>query len=332
MTDAGQIRPAGGSPAAPAEGRARPGLRVLLAAPRGFCAGVQRAIDAVEAALARFGAPVYVRRPIVHNRTVMRALEAKGAVFVQELDEVPEGAVVIFSAHGISPAVAAGATERSLVAYDAVCPLVAKVHREVVRHHRAGRHVLLIGHHGHPEVEGTLGQVPAGAISVVQGLDQLGALGLARDLRVAYAVQTTYSVEEAALLIAAIEAWFDDVRGPATDDICYATSNRQSALRAIAGDSDAIIVVGASFSSNASRLAEIAREAGCLSVQLVEDGAALDWTLLAGAGTVGITSAASTPESCVEEVLALLAARYDVQLHEHRNATETMMFKQLRFA
>jgi len=303
---------------------------VLLAAPRGFCAGVQRAIDAVEAALVRFGTPVYVRRPIVHNRAVMRALEAKGAVFVQELDEVPAGAVVIFSAHGVAPAVAREAAERSLIAYDAVCPLVSKVHREVVRHHRAGRHILLIGHDGHPEVEGTLGQVPPGAVSVVQSLGQLRALGLPSSAPVAYAVQTTYSVDEAAVLIAGILDLFDDVQAPATDDICYATTNRQSALRAIAGDSDAIIVVGASFSSNANRLAEIARETGCLSVQLVEDGAALDWALLAGAETVGITSAASTPESSVDDVLALLAGRYDVQVHEHRNAVETMAFKQLR--
>jgi len=307
-----------------------PRLRIILAAPRGFCAGVERAIAAVEAALRRFGAPVYVRRPIVHNRTVMRTLEAKGAVFVEELDEVPPGAIVLFSAHGVAPAVAEEAKERALIAYDAVCPLVAKVHREVVRHHRGGRHVLLIGHHGHPEVEGTTGQVPPGAVSVVQTLDQLRALGLPRALPVAYAVQTTYSVEDAAAIIALMRALFDDVQAPATGDICYATTNRQAALRAIAGQADAIIVVGASFSSNANRLADIAREAGCGSVQLIEDGAELDWAMLAGAETLGITSAASTPESCVAEILELLEGRFDLELSEHRETDEAIMFKQLR--
>jgi 4-hydroxy-3-methylbut-2-enyl diphosphate reductase len=294
---------------------------VILAAPRGFCAGVQRAIEAVEEALVRFGAPVYVRRPIVHNMTVVRDLEAKGAVFVQELDEVPAGAVVMFSAHGVAPGVAEEARRRSLTFYDAVCPLVSKVHREVVRHYRNGRHILLIGHKGHPEVEGTLGQVPRGAISVLSNVDQLRALDLPRGLPVAYAVQTTYSVEDAAAIV---------VQAPATSDICYATTNRQSALRAIAGDSDAIIVVGASFSSNANRLADIAREAGCGSVQLVDDAAALDWALLADVGTIGITAAASTPESCVTDILETLGARFNLNVREHRDTTETMVFKTLR--
>jgi 4-hydroxy-3-methylbut-2-en-1-yl diphosphate reductase len=317
-------------PSAPGEGQAPPRLRVILAAPRGFCAGVERAIAAVEEALARFGAPVYVRRPIVHNRTVMRALEAKGAVFVEELDEVPPGAILLFSAHGVAPAIAEEAARRSLTTYDAVCPLVAKVHREVARHHRNGRHVLLIGHHGHPEVEGTLGQVPPGAVSVVQTMDQLRALDLPRTLPVAYAVQTTYSVEDAAAIIVSMRALFDDVRAPATGDICYATTNRQAALRAIAGEADAIVVVGASFSSNANRLADIAREAGCRSVQLIEDGAGLDWAMLAGAETLGITSAASTPESCVAEILELLGARFRLELSEHRETNEAIMFKKLR--
>lgn len=330
MASAGAIRSADEAPAGRLDDRALPDLNVILAAPRGFCAGVQRAIDAVEDALARFGPPVYVRRPIVHNLTVVRTLEAKGAVFVQELDEVPTGATVIFSAHGVAPAIAEDAARRSLVAYDAVCPLVAKVHREVVRHHREGRHILLIGHRGHPEVEGTLGQVPRGAISIVQALDQLRALALPSTLPIAYAVQTTYSVEDAAAIIAGIEAMFDDVQGPPTTDICYATTNRQSALRAIAGASDAIIVVGASFSSNANRLAEIAREAGCASVQLIEGGDEIDWTMLEGVETIGITSAASTPESCVAEILNLLGGRYRLDLREHRETTETTIFKQLR--
>jgi 4-hydroxy-3-methylbut-2-enyl diphosphate reductase len=303
---------------------------VILAAPRGFCAGVQRAIEAVEEALARFGAPVYVRRPIVHNMTVVRSLEGKGAVFVQELDEVPAGAVVMFSAHGVAPGVADEAKRRSLTFYDAVCPLVSKVHREVARHYRNGRHILLIGHNGHPEVEGTLGQVPCGTVSVVSTVEQLRALDLPRELPVAYAVQTTYSVEDAAGIVDLILDRFDDVQAPATSDICYATTNRQSALRAIAGDSDAIIVVGASFSSNANRLADIAREAGCGSVQLVDDAAALDWALLADVGTIGITAAASTPESCVTDILETLGARFNLNVREHRDTTETMVFKTLR--
>jgi 4-hydroxy-3-methylbut-2-enyl diphosphate reductase len=319
-------------PACPRDGPTPPELNIILAAPRGFCAGVQRAIDAVEEALARFGPPVYVRRPIVHNRAVMRALEAKGAVFVQELDEIPAGAAVIFSAHGVAPAIAEAAERRSLTSFDAVCPLVAKVHREVVRHHQNGRHVLLIGHEGHPEVEGTLGQVPRGAISVFQTGEQLSALGLPRGLPVAYAVQTTYSVDEAAALIALVRDSFDDVQAPPTNDICYATTNRQAALRAIAVDSDAIIVVGASFSSNANRLAEIAREAGCGSVQLIEDGAEIDWTMLDGAETLGITSAASTPESCVAGILDALGARFTLALREHRDTIETTAFKKLRLA
>jgi 4-hydroxy-3-methylbut-2-enyl diphosphate reductase len=330
MSSSGAIRHADESQANPFGGQALPDLEVILAAPRGFCAGVQRAIDAVEDALARFGPPVYVRRPIVHNLTVVRSLEAKGAVFVQELDEVPAGAVVIFSAHGVAPTIAEEAARRSLTSFDAVCPLVAKVHREVVRHHRNGRHVLLIGHEGHPEVEGTMGQVPRGAISVVQAMDQVRALGMPTTLPIAYAVQTTYSVEDAAAIVAGIEQHFDDVRGPPTNDICYATTNRQSALRAIAGASDAIIVVGASFSSNANRLAEIAREVGCPSVQLIEDAGGIDWSMLAGAESLGITSAASTPESCIDELLETLGARYKLELREHRDTIEATVFKQLR--
>ena len=330
MTDSGSVCRFDMPSAHARETPSLPELGVILATPRGFCAGVQRAIDAVEEALDRFGPPVYVRRPIVHNSAVMRALEAKGAVFVQKLDEIPAGAIVIFSAHGVAPAVAAEAERRALRSYDAVCPLVAKVHREVIRHHRDGRHVLLIGHQGHPEVEGTLGQVPPGAVSVVQSKAQVAALGLERSLPVAYAVQTTYSVTDAAALVTHIRELFDDVQAPPTGDICYATTNRQSALRAIAADSDAIIVVGASFSSNANRLAEIACEAGCGSVQLVEDGAGLDWAMLRGAGTIGITSAASTPESCVAEILELLATRFRLNLREHRDTEEAVAFKPLR--
>jgi 4-hydroxy-3-methylbut-2-enyl diphosphate reductase len=309
-----------------------PPLRVLLAAPRGFCAGVRRAIAAGEEAIERFGAPVYVRRPIVHNLAVVRALEAQGAVFVEELDEVPDGAVVIMSAHGIARQVADEADRRALSWFDAVCPLVAKVHREVVRHHRGGRHVILIGHEGHPEIAGTLGQLPAGAASVVAGADAVAALDLPRDRAVAYAVQTTYSVDEARGVIAAIEGRFDDVAAPATSDICYATTNRQAAIRALAGEADAIIVAGELFSSNACRLAEVARDAGCGEVQLVAGAESLDLAPLAGARTVGISAAASTPEQTVDEILARLGRHFSVRVEEARHSAESTVFKPLRFA
>ena len=307
-------------------------LRVLLAAPRGFCAGVERAIHAVEDALRLHGAPVYVRRPIVHNLTVVRNLEAKGAIFVQELDEVPEGSVVLFSAHGVSPAIAADAKRRSLKAFDAVCPLVFKVHREVIRHHRHGRHVILIGHQGHPEVEGTIGQVPRGAISIVNSASDVAKLGLARSTPVAYAVQTTYSVGEAATVIDAILSGFDDVTAPARSDICYATTNRQTALGAIASEADALIVAGASFSSNANRLVDLARAAGCNSVQLVGETADIHWRMLDGARTLGLTAAASTPESTVQAILEALSARFTVSVEERTHSTENIVFRPLGLA
>lgn len=312
-------------------GPALPRLRVLLAAPRGFCAGVDRAIVAVEDALERFGAPVYVRRPIVHNLTVVRALETKGAVFVEELEQVPEGAIILSSAHGAARTVAHDASRRGLNWFDAVCPLVSKVHREVVRHHRAGRHVILIGHHGHPEIEGTVGQVPDGAVSVVGDVTQLRALPLQPSQAVAYAVQTTYSVEEADAIIGALKEAFDDVQGPSGSDICYATTNRQAALRAIATRSDAVIVAGASFSSNANRLVELARAAGCVSVQLIADADALDWDMLSEARTIGITSAASTPEAIVSDILGLLAKRYRIDVEESGDVVETIAFRPVAF-
>lgn len=307
-------------------------LRLLLAAPRGFCAGVRRGIETVEEALRRYGAPVYVRRPIVHNLAVVRALEAQGAVFVQELDEVPDGAVVIMSAHGIPRRIADEADRRALTWYDAVCPLVAKVHREVIRHHQAGRHVILIGHQGHPEIAGTLGQLPGGAASVVQDAEGVAALDLAPDRAVAYAVQTTYSVEESQSVIAAVLDRFADVAAPASSDICYATTNRQAAIRAIAAEADAVIVAGERFSSNACRLAEVARAAGCPHVQLVADAEDLDLDALDGAATVGISAAASTPEESVEAIIAALAGRFELAIEERHQLTESMVFKPVRFS
>ena len=281
--------------------------KVLLANPRGFCAGVQRAIDVVEQALARHGAPVYVRRAIVHNRTVVESLERQGAVFVQEIDEIPEGAIAILSAHGSARSVKLAAQNRNLRLVDAICPLVAKVHAEIEAWYRAGRHVLLIGHLGHPEVVGTLGQVPAGAVSVVSQPDDLNALDLAPNTAVAYAVQTTFSTREAAGMIAAIQARFADVAGPRSSDICYATTNRQEALEAIAPQCDLVLVAGDTMSSNARRLVEVALAAGCADARLIADASALPLDAVLAARTIGLTAAASTPESAVSGICEALA-------------------------
>ena len=310
-----------------------PPLDVLLAAPRGFCAGVRRAIDAVEDALRVYGPPVYVRRAIVHNSIVVRDLEAKGAVFVQELGEVPEGAVAILSAHGVARSVFAEAEARGLRTIDAVCPLVAKVHREVVRHHRAGRRVVLVGHAGHPEIVGTLGQVPEGAVLLVADADEVSDLPISADEPVAYAVQTTFSVDEAAGIVAALEARFVDLAAPPASDICYATSNRQTALKAIAAEVDAVIVAGEHFSSNACRLRDVARAMGCPSVQLAAGPEEINWRLLEGRRRVGVSAAASTPESVVEAILEALRGRFSVTVAEAAAAVdETVSFRPLKVA
>ena len=262
-------------------------VRVLLAAPRGFCTGVRRAIDAVLEALDRYGAPVYVRRPIVHNLEVVRGLEAKGAVFVEESDDVPKGSVVIFSAHGVSPSVKREARERGLVAYDAMCPLVAKVHREVERHERNNRQIILVGHAGHPEIDGIEGHIHRTTAIIVNSAKEVEALSLDRHTPTAYAVQTTYSVQDAAKVVDALKERFFDLSGPASSDICYATSNRQAATREIAARSDAVIVVGESFSSNATRLLEVASSL-CPSADLVSGPAEIDWAKFRNISTVGI--------------------------------------------
>lgn len=306
-----------------------PTLDILLAAPRGFCAGVRRAIQAVRDALRVHGAPVYVRRPIVHNLRVVRALEAEGAIFVEELEEVPKGSVVILSAHGVAPEVAREAALRGLIAYDAVCPLVAKVHREVSRHHRGGRHIVLVGHEGHPEIEGTLGYAPPGAVTVIRGAAEVAALPFPSDTRLALAVQTTYSVDEAEEVTAALHSRFRDVARPPAGDICYATTNRQAAVRAIAARSDAMIVAGESFSSNACRLAEVAASAGCSQVQRVTGPEELDWSRLPRSGSLGITAAASTPESVVAEILDALRGTYRLRIEEVSAIEETVEFKRV---
>ena len=300
----------------------------MLAAPRGFCAGVRRAIDAVRDALTKHGAPVYVRRAIVHNLDVVRALEGEGAVFVQELDEVPSGGVVIFSAHGVSPAIAASAGQLNLKAYDAVCPLVAKVHREAERHHRDGRQLILIGHRGHPEIEGMLGHVPVGSAHVVNSVAEVGDLPLSRDTPTAYAIQTTYSVNDAPDIVEALRASFSDLVGPASSDICYATTNRQVAVSEVARRSDAVIVVGETFSSNACRLAEVARSL-CAKVQLIAGPQEIDWTAFPASGAIGLTAAASTPETAVQSVLEAIAVRYRVILDELDTSRESTVFKRL---
>ena len=293
----------------------KPAIRVILAAPRGFCAGVRRAIDAVRDALAKHGAPVFVRRAIVHNLEVVRMLEAEGAVFVKKLDEVPAGSVVLFSAHGISPAIAGDAARRDLIAYDAVCPLVAKVHREVERHQRSGRQIVLIGHQGHPEIEGTLGHVSSVNAHVVKSVEEVEGLPLEVSEPTAYAVQTTYSVDDAKAIVEALQRRFSNLAGPGSSDICYATTNRQVAVRDLARQSDAIIVAGERFSSNACRLAEVAAD-HCGAVQLVAAPEEIDWERLPPGGVIGITSAASTPETSVQSILSALSGRYRVRVEE----------------
>lgn len=309
----------------------RPVIAVVLAAPRGFCAGVHRAIDAVRDALAVHGPPIYVRRAIVHNLEVVRQLEAEGAVFVQNLDAVPRGSVVIFSAHGVAPAIARDASRRGLVAYDAVCPLVAKVHREVERHQRGGRQVVLIGHAGHPEIEGTLGHARSGTTFVVNSVADVEQLPIGAADPTAYAVQTTYSVEEAAALVAALQARFSDLAGPASTDICYATTNRQQAVKALAAQADALIIAGESFSSNASRLAEVAA-ARCPAVQLVGNADQIDWGQVSGVATVGVAAAASTPESTVQDIVAAIGHRFRTRVSELEVVRETTVFKRVAIA
>lgn len=309
----------------------KPAIQVLLAAPRGFCAGVTRAIDAVRDALAKHGAPVFVRRAIVHNLEVVRTLEAEGAVFVEELDEVPAGAVLLFSAHGVAPAIARDAERRDLIAYDAVCPLVAKVHREVERHQRRGRQIILIGHKGHPEVEGTLGHVSSVEAHVVKSVAEVEHLPIEGDVPTAYAVQTTYSVDDAHAIVGALREKFSDLVGPASSDICYATTNRQAAARDLARQSDAVIVAGERFSSNACRLAEVAAD-HCNLVQLIAGPDDIDWDRLPNGGVIGITAAASTPETSVQAILNALRTRYRVDARELGSDHESTVFKRLAIA
>jgi 4-hydroxy-3-methylbut-2-en-1-yl diphosphate reductase len=304
-----------------------PPLRILLAAPRGFCAGVDRAIQIVEQALARYGAPVYVRHEIVHNRFVVEQLEHRGAIFVEELDQVPDDAPVVFSAHGVPKAVPAEAVRRNLFYLDATCPLVSKVHREAERHHAAGRHILLIGHAHHPEVIGTMGQLPVGAVTLVETPKAADSVPVVDTGNLAYITQTTLSADDTAEIVAALRRRFPSIQGPKRDDICYATTNRQQAVKAIAERCEALLVLGAPNSSNSMRLVEVATAAGCPDAFLVRRAAEIDWRRLAGVGCLGITAGASAPEILVEEVVAACRDRFAVEVEEVTVTRENVEFR-----
>jgi 4-hydroxy-3-methylbut-2-enyl diphosphate reductase len=312
---------------APAAAATLPPLRVVLAGPRGFCAGVDRAIRVVEEALRRYGAPVYVRHEIVHNRTVVETLEAQGAIFVEELDEVPENAHVVFSAHGVPKSVPEEAQRRNLAYLDATCPLVSKVHREAERHFGERRHILMIGHAGHPEVVGTMGQLPPGAVTLVQNAAEAASVRPADAQALAFITQTTLSVDDTAEIIDILRARFPYIEGPRREDICYATTNRQAAVKAIAQSCDLLIVIGSPNSSNSQRLREVAERAGAGRALLVPKVGDLDFAALEGVRTVGITAGASAPESLVQEVLAALSQRFALDIEEHQVTLEDVIFK-----
>jgi 4-hydroxy-3-methylbut-2-enyl diphosphate reductase len=306
---------------------AKPPLRILLCAPRGFCAGVVRAIDAVEQALKLYGAPVYVRHEIVHNKYVVEGLKKKGAVFVEELSEVPDTkAPVIFSAHGVPKSVPAEAADRNFFAIDATCPLVTKVHREAQVHFKRGRHILLIGHRGHPEVVGTMGQLPEGAISLVETADDARAIAPADPQNLAYATQTTLAIDDTAEIVAILRERFPAMAEPHKEDICYATTNRQEAVKKVAPKVDAMIVVGAPNSSNSQRLREAAERAGCARSALVQRASDIDWSVFGAVTSLGITAGASAPEVLVEEIIDAFAERFAVDVESVTSAQEDMFF------
>jgi 4-hydroxy-3-methylbut-2-enyl diphosphate reductase len=304
----------------------KPPLKALIAAPRGFCAGVDRAIQIVELALTRFGAPVYVRHEIVHNRSVVDRLRKLGAVFVDELDEVPDDRPVVFSAHGVPKSVPASALERGLTYVDATCPLVSKVHRQAERLIEDGLHILFIGHAGHPEVIGTFGQVPGGSMTLVETVEDAQAVAVANPDKLAFLTQTTLSVDDTAAIVAALKDRFPSIRAPRSEDICYATSNRQAAVKAIAPECDRILVIGAPNSSNSLRLAEVAERMD-VSARLIEGAADIDWAWLGQPDTVGITAGASAPELLVREVIDALRERFDVTEEIADHSPERMVFK-----
>jgi 4-hydroxy-3-methylbut-2-enyl diphosphate reductase len=307
----------------------RPPLDIVLCAPRGFCAGVDRAIQIVELALEKYGAPVYVRHAIVHNRYVVDNLRAKGAVFVEELDEIPAcdaDAPVVFSAHGVPKAVCAEASARHIFYLDATCPLVSKVHVEALRHYHEGREVVLIGHAGHPEVIGTMGQLPEGAISLIETVEDARRFAPRLPARIAYVTQTTLSIDDTSAIVAVLRARFPEIAGPHREDICYATTNRQDAVKQVAPQVDAMIVVGSPNSSNSQRLVEVARRAGCPCAMLVERASEIAWDRLAGIRSLGISAGASAPEQLVDEVIEAFAERYQIRVEARVKARETVSF------
>ncbi|WP_242415651.1 4-hydroxy-3-methylbut-2-enyl diphosphate reductase [Sphingomonas panni] len=304
----------------------RPAIELLIAAPRGFCAGVDRAIQIVELAIQKHGAPVYVRHEIVHNKFVVDSLRAKGAIFVEELDQVPDGVPVVFSAHGVPKSVPAAASERGLEYLDATCPLVSKVHRQAERLVASGRHILFVGHAGHPEVIGTFGQVPAGQMTLIETVEDVAKLTPADPDNLAFLTQTTLSVDDTRAIVEATIARFPTIVAPKADDICYATSNRQSAVKAIAQSCDLVLVIGAPNSSNSVRLVEVAEREGT-SAKLIQRAADLDFAWLDGVGTLGITAGASAPEVLVRELVDRIATRFDVTEREVEMTRETIAFK-----
>ncbi|MDZ7894929.1 MAG: 4-hydroxy-3-methylbut-2-enyl diphosphate reductase [Sphingobium sp.] len=304
----------------------RPSLSLLIAAPRGFCAGVDRAIMIVERAIEKYGAPVYVRHEIVHNKYVVESLKAKGAVFVKELDEVPDDATVIFSAHGVPKIIPQRASDRGLDWLDATCPLVSKVHRQAERQVEAGRHILFVGHKGHPEVIGTFGQVPDGAMSLIETVEDAEAVAPADPTALAYLTQTTLSVDDTRAIIEVLERRFPAIVAPKADDICYATSNRQASVKAIASDCQLVLVIGAPNSSNSLRLVEVAERSGA-QARLIQRADDIDFAWLADVTTLGITAGASAPEILVREVVDRVASRFDVTERQVETAQENIAFK-----
>ena len=309
------------------ETHAKPPLTLLLASPRGFCAGVDRAIQIVELAIEKYGPPVYVRHEIVHNRYVVEELERKGAIFVEELDEVPAGAKVIFSAHGVPKSVPAEAQSRELFYLDATCPLVSKVHVEAERLHNRGLQILLIGHAGHPEVIGTMGQLPEGAVSLIETLADAETIAPADPDKLAFVTQTTLSVDDTAEIVATLRRRFPAIAGPRKEDICYATTNRQEAVKSIAPHVDAMLVIGAPNSSNSMRLVEVAERAGCPYAALVQRADDIDWAALGTPATVGLTAGASAPEVLVEEVIDAFRQHFSVTVETTSVRRESVQFK-----
>jgi 4-hydroxy-3-methylbut-2-enyl diphosphate reductase len=305
----------------------QPPLTLYLAAPRGFCAGVDRAIKIVEMALEKWGAPVYVRHEIVHNRYVVDGLRAKGAVFVEELDDCPPDRPVIFSAHGVPKAVPAEAARREMLFVDATCPLVSKVHIEAARHHENGLQMVMIGHAGHPETVGTMGQLPDGEVILVETVEDVALIAPRDPGKLAFITQTTLSVDDTAEIVEALRARFPAIIGPHKEDICYATTNRQEAVKAMAPKADAMLVIGAPNSSNSKRLVEVGKRAGCAYAQLVQRATDIDWRALEGIRTIGITAGASAPEELVNEVIDAFRARFDVTVEMVETAVENVEFK-----